>query len=154
MMPENGKYLTFLLNEEEYGISIREVKEIIRIMDITDIPKTPAFYKGVINLRGKIIPVIDLRLRFGMEERAYTQKTCIIVVEVTVQDIRKIIGLIVDTVSEVIPIHTEEIEQIPDAESGRDNAFFKGLAKVRGKVVILLDSENVLSRQEMSLMSK
>lgn len=154
MMPENGKYLTFLLNEEEYGISIREVKEIIRIMDITDIPKTPVFYKGVINLRGKIIAVIDLRLRFGMEERAYTQKTCIIVVEVTVQDIKKIIGLIVDTVSEVIPIHTEEIEQIPDTENGRDNAFFKGLAKVRGKVVILLDSENVLSRQEMSLMSK
>lgn len=154
MMPENGKYLTFLLNEEEYGISIREVKEIIRIMDITDIPKTPAFFKGVINLRGKIIPVIDLRIRFGMEERAYTQKTCIIVVEIMVQDMKKIIGLIVDTVSEVMPVHTEEIEQVPDEENSRDNGFFKGLARVRGKVIILLDSENVLSRQEMYPVSK
>lgn len=154
MMPEHGKYLTFLLNDEEYGISIREVKEIIGIMDITGIPKTPEFLKGVINLRGRIIPVIDLRIRFGMVERAYTQKTCIIVVEITVQDVNKLIGIIVDTVSEVISIHAEDIEQIKDIENGPDNEFLTGLAKVRDKMIILLDADKISDRQEIFLSNK
>lgn len=139
------KYLTFLLDEEDYGIPIRDVKEIIGIMDITGIPRAPGFLKGVINLRGKIIPVMDLRNKFGLEDKKYTQRTCIIVVEVIVQGAKKLTGIIVDTVSEVLGIHKEEIEQISAEDSCFDEEFFSGLAKVKGKVVILLEVEKLLS---------
>jgi len=152
MKAPEGKYLTFLLNEEEYGIPIHDVKEIIGIMDITGIPKTPKSLKGVMNLRGKIIPVIDLRIKFGLEERKYTQKTCIIVVEISVQDTKKLMGVIVDTVSEVIGIHGEDIEQTLDKDNCFDEEFIMGLAKVKGKVIILLDVEKILKTQELILL--
>jgi purine-binding chemotaxis protein CheW len=152
MKAANGKYLTFLLNKEEYGIPIHDVKEIIGIMDITGIPKTPEFLKGVMNLRGKIIPVIDLRIKFGLEERKYTQKTCIIVVEIFIQETKQLMGVIVDTVSEVIGIHGEDIEQIADKDNCFGEEIFMGLAKVKGKVIILLDVEKILNQQESLLL--
>jgi purine-binding chemotaxis protein CheW len=144
--------LTFLLNYEDYGIPIHDVKEIIKIMDITEIPKTPKFLKGVINLRGKIIPVIDLRIKFGFEERDYTQRTCIIVVEVLMQGIKKIMGIIVDTVSEVTGINRKEIESAESGGSYFEEEFIEGLAKVKGKVVILLEVEKILNNQELFLL--
>jgi Chemotaxis signal transduction protein len=152
MEAAKGKYLTFRLNQEEYGIPIRDVKEIIGIMDITGIPKTPKFLKGVMNLRGKIIPVIDLRLTLGMEEREYNRKTCIIVVEVLLQEAKKLMGVIVDMVSEVIGIHGEDIEQTSNEDNCLDEEFFMGLAKVKDKVVILLNVGKLLNRQELTLL--
>lgn len=153
MEVSNNKYLTFLLNEEDYGIPICDVKEIIRMMDITGIPRTPKFLIGVINLRGKIIPVIDLRIKFGLEEREYTQRTCIIVVEVLMQGVKKIMGVIVDTVSEVIGINKEEIDRTTDEDSYFEEEFIEGLAKVKGKVVILLQVEKILKSQELFLLN-
>ena len=146
----NDKYLTFLLSKEDYGIPIRDVKEIIKIMDITEIPKTAKFLKGVINLRGKIIPVIDLRIKFGFTEREYTQRTCIIVVEVLMQGAKKDMGIIVDTVSEVIGINKKEIETA-DGNNYFEEEFVEGLAKVKGKAVILLEIEKALINQELFL---
>ena len=110
---KDGKYLTFSLAEEEYGIGILKIKEIIGMMPITTVPQTPAFVKGVINLRGKVIPVLDLRQRFGMEPIAYTERTCIIVVEMEIETGMVMIGTVVDSVSEVLSIYIKDIEETP-----------------------------------------
>jgi len=110
---KEGKYLTFTLAEEEYGIGILKIKEIIGMMPITTVPQTPLYVKGVINLRGKVIPVIDLRLRFTMEEIDYDERTCIIVVEIVGSAGTLQIGIVVDAVSEVLNIRAEEIEETP-----------------------------------------
>lgn len=147
-----GKFLTFALGGEEYGIPIQKVKEIIGIMDITNVPRTPQFIKGVINLRGKIIPVMDLRLKFGLEERAYNQRTCIVVVEIHMTDTKRMMGIVVDTVSEVVNIQKGEIEPPPQYSSHEDNEFLIGMGKVKGKVILLLDIEQVLSSEELVLL--
>jgi len=141
---QEGKYLTFSLAGEEYGIGILKVKEIIGMMAITRIPQVPAFMKGVINLRGKVIPVVDLRLRFGMEEGGYSEKTCIIVVEVARGSSKLPIGIIVDSVSEVLNIRVGEIEDTPDFGSSLDTRYILGLAKLGSGVKILLDIDRVL----------
>lgn len=143
-----GKFLTFLLGSEEYGIPIQKIKEIIGIMDITNIPRSPAFIKGVINLRGKIIPVMDLRLKFGLTEKEYNQRTCIIVVELELAGSARLMGIVVDTVSEVLNIQKSEIELPPQYGCMVDTAFLTGMGKVKGKVVLLLDIERVLDREE------
>ena len=148
----DNKYLTFLLNNENYGISIRDVKEIIKIMDITEIPKTSSFLKGVINLRGKIIPVVDLRVRFGFEKKEYTKRTCIIIVEVLMQGAEKNVGIIVDTVSDVIGINRNEIESSENSARCFGEEFIEGLAKVKGRVVILLEVDKILNNQELFLL--
>ncbi len=149
-----GKYLTFTLAGEEYGIGILKIKEIIGMMPITTVPQTPEFVKGVINLRGKVIPVIDLRMRFGMEENDYTERTCIIVVEIgegadTVQ-----IGIVVDAVSEVLNIKSDEIADTPTFGSKLDTDYILGMAKMEGGVKILLDIDTVLNEQDVSLLQK
>ena len=149
MADREGKYLTFALADEEYGISILKIREIIGIMPITSVPRTPEFVKGVINLRGKVIPIIDLRLRFGMEPMEYTDRTCIIVVEINAQDITIQIGTIVDTVSEVLNIKAEDIEDTPAFGASLDTEYILGMAKVSGGVKILLDIDKVLSTQEV-----
>lgn len=149
---QGGKFLTFLLSNEEYGVPIQNVREIIGIMEITDIPRTPDFIKGVINLRGKIIPVVDLRVKFGLEEKEYTQRTCIVVVDICFADVKKLMGVVVDTVSEVINIQKDDIEPPPEYSSQSHLEFLTGLGKVKGKVVLLLDIEKVLSSDEMVLM--
>ena len=149
MVNREGKYLTFTLAEEEYGIGILKVKEIIGIMGITTVPQTPDYVKGVINLRGKVIPVVDLRLKFGMEAMEYTERTCIIVVEIE-EDKRKIqMGIVVDAVSEVMNIKAGDIEDTPNFGSRLNTEYILGMAKIGGKVKILLDIGQVLSDSEL-----
>lgn len=145
----SGKYLTFQLENEEYGIPIKKVKEIIGIMDITHIPKTPEFIIGVINLRGKIIPVMDLRLKFGLASKEYNQRTCIIVIEIVTPEINKQIGIIVDTVSEVVNVQATDIEAPPQYGSQVEEGFLHGLGKVKGKVILLLDIGKIFEDEEL-----
>ena len=147
-----GKYLTFALGHEEYGIAILQVREIIGMMPITTVPQTPAFVKGVINLRGKVIPVLDLRLKFGMPEIEPTDRTSIIVVEVRGQGGHIQLGTIVDHVSEVINIKAEDIEDPPKFGTRLDIEFILGMAKVAKNVKILLDIDRVLSADEMEIL--
>jgi purine-binding chemotaxis protein CheW len=145
-----GKYLTFSLGQEEYGIGILKVKEIIGMMRITPVPQTPEFVKGVINLRGKVIPVIDLRLRFGMPSIDYNERTCIVVVEITGATGKIHIGIVVDSVSEVLNIKGSDIEDTPAFGTNLNTDFILGMAKTGGGVKILLDINKVLSTEELS----
>ncbi|MFO7784152.1 MAG: chemotaxis protein CheW [Thermodesulfobacteriota bacterium] len=149
-----GKYLTFTLAEEEYGIGILRIKEIIGMMPITPVPQTPEFVKGVINLRGKVIPVVDLRLRFGMEEIDYTERTCIIVVEITGETGTVQTGIVVDSVSEVMNIKGGDIEDSPSFGANLDTGYILGMAKMEGDVKILLDIDKVLSAEEIAEVKK
>ncbi len=151
MENNGGKYLTFILAKEEYGIPILKVKEIIKLLEITSIPKTPGYIKGVINLRGKIIPIMDLRSKFGIEEKDYNERTCIIVVEISINDNRKLMGLIVDTVSEVANLTGDEIEPPPEYGTQSNQGFLTGVGKVKDRVILLLDIEQILSREESIL---
>lgn len=148
-----GKYLTFTLAAEDYGIGILKVKEIIGIMAITTVPQTPDYMKGVINLRGKVIPVVDLRLKFGMEAIGYTERTCIIVVEITGDNKKIQIGILVDSVSEVLNIKAGDIEDTPNFGSHLDTDYILGMAKTGGRVKILLDIDKVLSNSEAAVVS-
>ena len=140
-----GKYLTFKLADEEYGIEILKVREINGLMDITAVPRMPACMKGVINLRGKVIPVIDLRLTFGLSEAEHTEQTCIIVVNVGRE-----VGIIVDTVSEVVDIQAGNIEPPPSIGSSVDTGFILGMGKVGSAVKILLDIEKALAGDDLA----
>lgn len=139
-----GKYLTFALGDEEYGVPVLKVREIIKMMDITSVPQVPRHVKGVINLRGKVIPVVDLRLKFSFPEHGYTERTCIIVVEVALSTSKVMMGIVVDAVSEVLTIAADEIEQTPEFGERVTTDYMKGVAKVKGKVKILLDLDRVL----------
>ncbi len=154
MHEREGKYLTFSMADEEYGIGILKIKEIIGMMPITSVPQTPEFVKGVINLRGKVIPVVDLRLRFGMEAIEYTERTCIIVVEIDGSSGTVMIGIVVDSVSEVLNIKGEDIADTPTFGTKLDTDFILGMAKIEGGVKILLDIDQVLSSAEISLLQK
>jgi purine-binding chemotaxis protein CheW len=149
-----GKYLTFNLAAEEYGLEILKVQEIIGIMSVTRVPRTPEFVRGVINLRGKIIPVVDLRLKFDLEAKEDTEKTCIIVVQVARADQQVTMGIIVDEVSEVLDITAGQIEPPPEFGNAVEADFILGMGKVEQKVVMLLDVDKVLSGEEVSLVSK
>jgi purine-binding chemotaxis protein CheW len=151
---KTGKYLTFTLDEEEYGIGILKVKEIIGMMPITSVPRTPEFVKGVINLRGKVIPVIDLRLKFDMGEISYTKRTCIIVVEIDSKEGTVLIGIVVDSVSEVLNIQETEIEETPAFGTRLNTEYILGMAKIQGGVKILLNIDRVLSDEEISGLEK
>ncbi len=147
----DGKYLTFSLAEEEYGIEILKIKEIIGMMPVTEVPQTPDFIKGVINLRGKVIPVIDLRSRFGMQSIGYTDRTCIIVVEILCQEQTVQIGIVVDTVSEVLNVKSDEVEETPAFGTRLDTEYISGMAKIQGGVKILLDIDRVLNTDEIAI---
>jgi purine-binding chemotaxis protein CheW len=140
-----GKYLTFELNREFYGIPILKVREIIGLLPITRVPRTPEFTMGVINLRGKVIPVIDLRRKFGMPEAEPTEETCIIVVDV--EEI--IIGVLVDRVSEVLDVDLEQLEPTPNFGASINPGFITAMAKTQDQVYMLLDIELVLTTEEM-----
>jgi purine-binding chemotaxis protein CheW len=145
-----GKYLTFRLGAEEFGVRVDKVREIMGVQEITAVPQTPDYLKGVINLRGKVIPVVDLRLKFGLEAVEYTQRTCIIVVQVRGEVSVMQVGLVVDTVSEVLNLVGSDIENTPDFGSQLTTPFILGMAKVKGKVKILLDIDQVVSAHEMA----
>lgn len=138
-----GKYLTFALGAEEYGLPVLRVREIIKMMDITVVPQVPHYVKGVINLRGKVIPVVDLRLKFSFDPMDYNERTSIIVVEINAASGKVMTGIVVDEVSEVLNIAAEEIEETPEFGSAVTTDYMKGVAKVKGKVKILLDIDRV-----------
>ena len=150
----SGKYLTFRLAGEDYGIPLLQVKEIIGMMPITAVPRTPGFVKGVINLRGKVIPIIDLRLKFGMEAMDYTERTCIIVVEIEAGEQTVLIGIVVDSVSEVLNITAEQIENTPEFGTKLDTDYILGMAKTDDGVKILLNIDKVLSQVEIAGLEK
>ncbi len=154
MADKEGKYLTFSLENEEYGIGILKIKEIIGMMPVTTIPRTPEFVKGVINLRGKVIPVVDLRLRFKMEPSDYTDRTCIIVVEIENQVGMIQIGVVVDSVSEVLNVGSDDIEEAPSFGTKLDTEYILGMAKMDGGVKILLDIDKVLNDEEIAALEK
>ncbi|MCC6491194.1 MAG: purine-binding chemotaxis protein CheW [Candidatus Hydrogenedentes bacterium] len=144
----SGKYLTFRLGREEYGIGILQVQEIIGIMPVTHIPRAPEYVRGVINLRGRVIPVVDLRIKLGMDGKEDSEKTCIIVVQVPGDGGHITIGFIVDEVSEVLDIATADIQEPPSMGSGVDTEYILGMARMKGGVKILVDIERVLSSEE------
>ena len=142
-----GKYLVFQLGREEFGIRVLKVREIMGVQEITAVPHTSAAVKGVINLRGKVIPVVDLRLKFGLPEAEYTPRTCIIVVEAQVDAGSLLMGIVVDGVTEVLNLVAADIENTPDFGQGVATQFLLGMAKVKGRVKMLLDIDEVLTSQ-------
>jgi len=148
---KGGKFLTFLMANEKYGLEILKVREIIGMMDVTSVPTTPAFVRGVINLRGKVIPVIDLRLKFGLEAKEDNDRTCIIVMQLgrSAQDMT--MGIIVDEVSDVLDIGQDQIEPAPLFGADIRTDFILGMGKVDQRVVTLLDMDRVLTEQEISV---
>ena len=144
-----GKYLTFRLAAEDYGLEILKVQEIIQMQAITRIPRTPEYVRGVINLRGKVIPVVDLRRKFGLDHIDDTERTCIIVVQIRANDHLMIMGVIIDEVREVLDIPAGSIEDAPAFGASIDTEFILGMGKIGATVKILLDIDKVLSVQEI-----
>lgn len=144
-----GKFLTFWTDKQLFGVPIADVVQIIGIQEITPIPNSPAYAKGVINLRGSIIPVIDVRLRFGKEESVYSERTCIIVTQLE----ESLIGFIVDSVDEVTTIEDENISQPPKVSKDRTNAYLSGIGKLDSKVILLLDTSKILNEDEIEKVS-
>lgn len=150
IMEKEGKYLTFALAKEEYGLEILKVREIFGYMEITAVPQTPDYVKGVINLRGQVIPIIDLRAKFGMETIDVTEETCIIVVEITQGDHKFNTGIVVDHVQEVLDIAGENIEETPQFGSSVNTDFILGMGKIGDSVKILLDIDKVLAGADIA----
>ncbi len=147
---QKDRFLTFSLGKESYGIEIKYVTEIIGIQAITEIPELPEYVKGIINLRGKIIPAMDVRLRFRKESREYNDRTCIVVVDIS--DVS--IGLIVDSVSEVLTIPEQDIVDPPSMSNGFSNRYIKMIGKVGNEVKLLLDCDKLLTDDELEALSK
>ena len=154
LLDKEGKYLTFALGAEEYGLEILKVREIFGYMDITAVPQTPGYVKGVINLRGQVIPVIDLRTKFGMDTAEITEETCIIVVEITQGSRQFQTGIVVDHVSEVLDIDGNDIEESPQFGSSVNTDFILGMGKIGDTVKILLDIDKVLGGEDFDSFTK
>ncbi len=152
-LSREGKYLTFALAHEEYGLEILKVREIIGYIEVTAVPQTPSYVKGVINLRGQVIPVIDLRTKFGMETTDVTEETCIIVVEIATPSRKFSTGIVVDHVQEVLDIPGQSIEDPPQFGGAVDTDFILGMGKVGDSVKILLDIDRVLSDEKLDSLS-
>ncbi len=150
-----GKHLTFVLGHECYGVPVLKVREIIRLCDITPVPQMPDYIKGVLNLRGKIIPVADLRIKFKLASDKNTDLTCIVVVQVSLPDkTSTLMGLIVDAVEEVVNLSETDIEPTPDFGPAVETEYILGMAKIKGKVKALLDIDRVLTRQAVEQIGK
>ena len=148
---ESEQYLTFMLGGKIYGLAIINIKEIIEFGEVTEVPMTPDFITGVINLRGSVVPVIDLTQRFSGKATECTKRTSIIILEVKSDDLRIEVGVTVDMVNEVLEIHYDEIQPAPALGEQINTNFISGMAKVKDKLLILLDIENVLSIDELSM---
>jgi purine-binding chemotaxis protein CheW len=145
-----GKYLTVVLAEEAYGLNVLKIREIIRLQKITPVPQLPEYVKGVINLRGRVIPIVDLRTKFGLKAEI-TERTCIVVVQVKLPTEQVIqMGLIVDSVEEVVTLNASEIEPTPDFGARIDTSYLLGMAKVKGQVKTLLDIDRVIAPEAVS----
>lgn len=149
-----GKYLTFKLGDEEYGLEILKVQEIIQMQSVTKVPRTPDYVRGVINLRGKVIPVVDLRKKFGLDSTKDTEKTCIIVVQIRISEGVIVMGIIIDEVKEVLDIKADNIEETPSFGSSINTEFILGIGKIGNTVKILLDIDKVMSLTEITSISK
>ena len=147
--PEPLQYLTFMLGGEVFAIGILAIKEIIEYGHLTEVPMMPASVRGVINLRGAVVPVMDLQARFGRPASAVTKRTCIVIVETGDADDSQVIGVVVDAVNEVLDLPASDIEPPPSFGSSIRSDFVCGMAKVRGKFVIVLDAANVLSVEDL-----
>jgi purine-binding chemotaxis protein CheW len=145
-----GKYLIFHLGEEEFGIQVQKVREIMGVQDVTQVPQTPAYVKGVINLRGKVIPVVDLRLKFEMPAVEYTHRTCIVVVQIAGSRGMMGMGIVVDGVVEVLNIAGADVEDTPSFGKEVEVPYVMGLAKIKNKVKILLDIDQVMTARELA----
>lgn len=148
--PRAGKYLVFHLGEEEFAIQVQKVREIMGVQDITQVPQTPPHVKGVINLRGKVIPVVDLRLKFSMPAKEYSHRTCIIVVQVASDRGTVLMGIVVDGVAEVVQVAGTDVEDTPSFGKEVEIPYVMGLAKLKGKVKILLDIDQVMTARELA----
>lgn len=148
------RQLTFTLNGGDYGFPIHTVNEVIGIMDITIIPKAPKYIKGIINLRGKIIPVMDLRLNFGMPEITYDARTCIIIISVNLNGEKRTLGVAVDKISEVVDIDPNQIEPPPQFGLKQEDSFIDGIGKVKERVIMLLNIDKVVDGKEIALFFK
>jgi purine-binding chemotaxis protein CheW len=151
---EDGQYLTFTLGKEMFAIGILNIKEILEYGNLTTVPMMPEFIRGVINLRGAVVPVVDLAARFGGRPSQETKRTCIVIIEVTADDERQDIGVVVDAVSEVLEIPGSEIEPAPGFGAKIRADFIQGMGKVNGKFVIILDVDKVLSVDELAMVSQ
>jgi purine-binding chemotaxis protein CheW len=145
------KYLTFVLGGSEYGIPVQKVREIIKVMEITSVPQVAPYVKGVINLRGKVIPVVDLRLKFHLTQAEYTDRTCIIVVEMALRSTVALIGVVVDSVSDVVSIAADEIEEAPDLAEQDGSGCVEALAKVKGTVKIIVNLDRLFGSDDAEL---
>jgi purine-binding chemotaxis protein CheW len=151
---QGGKYLTVVLDSEAYGLAVLKVREIIRLQKITPVPQVPDFVKGVINLRGRVIPIVDLRAKFGLKAE-FTERTCVVVVQVTLEAANTVqMGLIVDSVEEVVNLTGEEIEPTPDFGVRIDTSYILGMAKIKGQVKTLLDIDRVVAPETMRAISQ
>jgi purine-binding chemotaxis protein CheW len=148
-----GKYLTFELGAEVYAIEVLQVNEIIRMVEITRVPRTPSFVRGVINLRGRIVPVVDLRLRFGLESKQDSDRTCIVVVHRSGGKGNNVMGLVVDHVRDVLEISEDQIDPPPTFGASSNSAFVLGLGKLSSAVAIMIDVEKILTDKEARLCS-
>lgn len=142
---QKGRYLVFSIDDESYGIEIKYVTEIIGIQTITNVPELPSYMKGIINLRGKIIPVMDIRLRFKKEPKEYNDRTCIIVIDI----LNMSVGLIVDSVSEVVTINDSETSELPQINQRYNNRYVKNIGKIGSEVKLLLDCEKLLTEEDI-----
>ncbi|SHI20924.1 purine-binding chemotaxis protein CheW [Sporobacter termitidis DSM 10068] len=142
---QGGRLLTFFIGDVTYGIDMHHITEIVGLQAVTEVPDMPVFMKGIINLRGKIIPVMDIRLRFGIEERAYNDRTCFIVIDISGTPV----GLIVDSVSEVMAVPPGEIAAVPPAGAGKSNRYVKSIGKTGSGVVLILDCERLFAEDEL-----
>lgn len=142
-----AKYLTFTLGNEEYAVGVLKVREIIKLMEITAVPQVPPYVKGVVNLRGRVIPIVDLRVRFGLPAVQYAERTCIVVVELGLQDSAALIGLIVDAVSDVLTIATDDLTDAAHVGGPKETGYVEALARVKGRVKILLNIDRLLLRE-------
>ncbi|WP_434926100.1 chemotaxis protein CheW [Shewanella sp. HL-SH4] len=150
---DDWQYLTFNLKEAMYAIGILHIKEILEYSNVTPVPMMPNFIKGVINLRGSVVPVVDLAARFGAEQSNIVKRTCIVIIEVLNEDVMQVIGVMVDAVSEVIEISNKDIEPAPAFGAQIRADFIQGMGKINGKFVIILQVDKVLSVQEMTMVS-
>ena len=149
-----GKYLTFRLASEEYGLEILKVREIIGLMNITQVPRTPDYIRGVINIRGTIVPIIDLRQRFDLEQLDYGPTTVVIVLKVEAENKSRIMGIVVDAVSDVYNLPADQMKPTPDFGSSISIEFVEGLATVNEKMVIILDIDRLLNSNELAVIDK
>ena len=149
-----NQYFTFMLNKEIYGININRIREVLEFSQITKVPKTPKYMKGVINLRGGVVPVIDIKSKFNMGDTEKTIETCIIILEIEIEDETTMIGALADSVQEVIDIEDDEIEPAPKIGTSINTDFIKGMGKKNDQFIILLDTDQVFSSDELSVIEE